>query len=340
MKVSRLERIIRLVAILQSESYHDYDELAAQLGVTRRTIFRDLKTLQSAGVPCYHDEEKGGYHITDSFYLRPLNLTLPETLALLLVAQHDRNSQTLPLQRQAYQAALKIQSALPSHLREHCCNTLRTVSVRPGARVPHDRLEESFAQLQRAIRERRQVEMTYDSLHDKEVLELALEPLHLHFSRRAWYVIGRSLLHEEIRTFKLKRIQQIKVLNKRFVLEKPFRIDAYLGNAWALMPEGEMYRVRLRFTAMVAQNVAEVLWHRTQEITWQKDGRLVYEADVDGLTEISWWILGYGDQVEVLGPEKLRGMIAERVENMGRLYAGDLAAQEVDAAGSGNEIIG
>jgi proteasome accessory factor B len=45
-----------------------------------------------------------------------------------------------------------------------------------------------------------------------------------------------------------------------------------------------------------------------------------FEADVSGLTEVSWWILGYGDQAEVLRPAKLRKIVAARAANMHRMY--------------------
>ncbi len=71
---------------------------------------------------------------------------------------------------------------------------------------------------------------------------------------------------------------------------------------------------------MVAQNVAEVTWHKTQQLTFNKDGTLDFQVTVSGLNEISWWILGYGDQAEVLKPPELRSLIAQRVERMAAMY--------------------
>ena len=71
---------------------------------------------------------------------------------------------------------------------------------------------------------------------------------------------------------------------------------------------------------MVAQNVAEVTWHKTQQLTFRKDGTLDFRATVSGLGEISWWVLGYGDQAEVLEPAKLRRLVADRAARMARCY--------------------
>jgi len=78
--------------------------------------------------------------------------------------------------------------------------------------------------------------------------------------------------------------------------------------------------VVIRFSKLVAQNVAEVNWHKTQRLALNDDGSLDFKVTVSGLNEISWWILGYGDQAEVLKPAKLRRLVADRVAKTARLY--------------------
>ena len=96
----------------------------------------------------------------------------------------------------------------------------------------------------------------------------------------------------------------------------------------------------VRFGRQVAQNVAEVTWHKTQQLQFNADGTLDFRVTVSGLNEISWWILGYGDQAEVLEPPELRKMIAERIKRMAKMYelkddrwyrGGELLSREVEA---------
>ena len=63
-----------------------------------------------------------------------------------------------------------------------------------------------------------------------------------------------------------------------------------------------------------------MVWHKTQRTILNDDGTLDFHAIVSGLGEISWWILGYGDQAEVLSPPKLRQMVAERAERAAAQY--------------------
>ncbi len=85
---------------------------------------------------------------------------------------------------------------------------------------------------------------------------------------------------------------------------------------------------------MVAENVAEVLWHKTQRFEFNDDGTLDYRVTVSGLGEISWWILGYGDQAQVIEPPELRRLVGQRAARTAAYYLGDLpeAAPAVQAA--------
>ena len=65
-----------------------------------------------------------------------------------------------------------------------------------------------------------------------------------------------------------------------------------------------------------------MVWHQSQKLARHTDGSLTYEADVDGLNEISWWIMGYADQVEVLEPQSLRRRIAKMAEKMAKTHHG------------------
>jgi len=114
----------------------------------------------------------------------------------------------------------------------------------------------------------------------------------------------------------LNRIKELNRLDKGFVKDEDFDINEYLGKAWSLIPEGRLYHVKLRFSPEVAHNVAEVNWHRTQRVTFEDDGSAIVQFRIDGLEEITWWILGYGDKVQVLAPLTLRQRIVQIAQKM------------------------
>jgi proteasome accessory factor B len=116
----------------------------------------------------------------------------------------------------------------------------------------------------------------------------------------------------------------LSLLNERYSIPKNFSVARHFGNAWTMIPgEGRDNHVVVRFTSFVSKNVEQVNWHSTQHTKLLPDGSLLFEATVSGLTEIVWWIIGYGDQAEVLRPLKLRKMVAQRARNMAAKYGGD-----------------
>jgi len=139
------------------------------------------------------------------------------------------------------------------------------------------------------------------------------------YNQRAWYVLGFSSIHKSIRTFKLNRIADLKTLEKRFIDGDNFDLQEHLGKAWSMIPEGKIYNIELKFLPKVAKNVAEVQWHSTQKISHNSDGSVTAEFRVDGLGEITWWILGYGDQVQIIAPKALRKKVIATARNMIKL---------------------
>lgn len=320
-KVSKVVRLLELIGLLQSGRPANAAALAQSLGVTQRTVFRDLDALREAGVPLIFDEAEQRYRIPSNYYLPPTNFTPHEALALLVLCYELGATRGLPFQSSARQAALKLESNLPARLRSFVADVADAVRIRLPPAVDAPEREGTYRGLIDAIAARRPVRIRYQSLTEWSEISTKLQPYQLLFSRRSWYVVGRSSLHREVRTFSLLRIRALEPLDETFTPPARFSMDRYLRNAWHLIPEpGPDRRVVVRFEKMVAQNVAEVLWHKTQRLEWLADGRLRFEVTVSGLNEIGWWILGYGDQAEVLEPQELRDQLHQRARNMAARY--------------------
>ena len=322
MKRSRIGRVMQILTTLQAGKSYAVSDLSKMFGTSRRTIFRDLKELQAIGVPYRYDARTGGYMIEPEFFLPPIDLSLQEAMSLLLLAHKVRDQIQFPFKNAALLAALKIENNLPAKVRKYCATALQNVSTRASAQAPirHSAgLDKTFAQLQQAIVKKRKVDLRYHSLFEGTIIDVELCPYHLLYNNRAWYVLGRSSLHKSVRTFKLNRIRELTTTEKCFVDSENFDVYDYLGKAWSMIPQGRIYNIKLRFLPKVANNVAEVQWHSTQKVVRNSDGSATVEFRVDGIGEITWWILGYGDQVKVLAPEALRKKVLEVAKNMVKL---------------------
>lgn len=310
MSVSRVHRLIRLITAMQSDRGRSATELAEELGISRRTFFRDLNLLKEAGVPYFFDPERG-YRISERFFLPPVNLTVPETLGLLMLGESVSTQPRQPYARSCLSAIRKLLGTVPEPIRSACLEMMEAVSFDPGP-VEAGRTETAhYADLQRCIDEQRACRIVYDPvLPGEDELDTMLEPYLLHFSSRAWYVLGRSETHREVRMFKLGRMQRVEPSERHFLRPASYRVEDKLGKAWRLIPEGREYDVEIEFSPMVARNAYEVRWHPTQSHELLPDGGCRMRFRVDGFNEIAWWVCGYADQAEVIKPRELREKVA------------------------------
>lgn len=320
--LERIHRLLHVVEILQSGRALNSRQLADECGVSRRTLFRDLKTLQLSGLRIIFDEQRQGYMLPGMTYLQPTDFTVQECLSLLSVCQELGDVERgIPFQQAARTAAVKLLSSLPQNMREYVGELTELVSIRLDTRSDMTGSQPIYQMLMESLANHHHVRVNYRSFGDEGEISTMLSPYRVLFQKHSWYVIGRSSLHRAVRTFNLARINNAELLESKYEIPKRFSLDSYLRNAWSLIPErGNTHDVVLRFQKKVSRNVAEVQWHKTQQLTWNDDGSLNFKVKVDGLREIVWWILGYGDQVEVLKPAVLRREIARQVGALGQTY--------------------
>jgi len=311
MDLGRLHRVLRIITLLQAGRAFNASELAAECRVSRRTVYRDLATIEKVGIPFFYNRASGGYQMHKTGMLPAINLTLEEAIALVLMATELGRTGRMPLLQPAHDAAAKIECMLPVGLRATMGAALRGMAVLPGPMARHNSLQETYRLARQAIARHEALDAVYISFHDKGQIHTRLEPYWLIFCERAWYLIGRSSLHKAVRTFKLGRFKSLAPAKAQFKMPTGLTLEKHLGNAWGMMRGEKSFDVELKFSPLIGPNVAEVNWHKTQKIRWDDDGRVIFTATVDGLDEIVWWVLGYGPEVEVLRPPELRKRLVE-----------------------------
>jgi len=327
---SRIERLLRLLLLVQHEPGLTSAQIQDRLGVSRRTFYRDLDALSEAGLAIHHSEQ-GGYRFDDHFDLPCPELSDDERVGLLLVSRLADGINNQPFMRSASSALGKILAHLSVDQQGTSVESLAhltdfiTVAPRDVGYVEQDAAR--FLDFCRAIRCGAMCRVAY-RVAGKQITERHdFEPYHLYFKHRCWYVVGRSRQHDALRMFKLTRIERLVVdESDRFARPVDFNLQRdYLRHAWAFIPDGDPVRVSLLFSPLVADNVAEVQWHESQQQERLSDGRLRLEFNVAGTNEIAWWVMGYGDQVVVLEPEELRDRICTMAQAVVDRYGGGSA---------------
>lgn len=315
---SRIHRLLRILTLIQGSEGWSAARLARECSTTERTIYRDMKILEGAGIPYFYDAITKGYCVRRDFFLPPVQMTLDEALALVALAEQVGASDQIPFTRSASRAIGKVRSQLPAGIRSELDKIVDHVAIKLAAAMPPDGVADVYQTMQTAIAERQQLRCAYDSAGgDTNGVTFVFSPYALLFSQRAWYVLGHHGRHDQVRCLKLNRFSQIQVTGETFKRPATFNVDDHLGNAWRMIRGDTRYRVELLFDAEFAETIADTHWHRTQEVTWNDDGSITFACEVDGLDEIVWWVLSMGPHCRVIQPPEL----ADRVRQLARQTA-------------------
>ena len=289
-------------------------EMADEMGVSQKTIRRDLDTLQSVG---FKLQETLGRHGRKTWRIERdnhqpisgqagIDFALDEVISLY-IGRHLLEPLAGTLFWDGAQRAFrKIRASLgdgASEIVERFSSlfhhTMRGVS-------DYSQKAELIDNLMLAIEDKRAVTIAYRSLRSIEPVTYEIHPFGMIYHKHSLYLIGHSPTHKEIRHWKIDRLQSGELSTKRFDLPNDFSLKSHLSESFGIYHGNGNVHVKIRFDAAVARYVEEQRWHASQVLTPQSDSGLLAEFDLNSTEEIKSWILGFGRHAVVLEPEGLR----------------------------------
>ncbi|MEU4163481.1 YafY family protein [Actinoplanes sp. NPDC026670] len=319
----RAARLINMVLLLQSRGLLTAAELAAELEVSERTVYRDALALSEAGVPVYAEQGRaGGYRLVGGYRTRLTGLSRSEAEALFL-AGLPGPARDMGLDEPVQSVRRKVLAALPEGLRE--------ASQRAGQRFHLDAPgwfdaadpPEHLAGLARAVWQDRVLMIGYRR-RDEEVSR-QVEPYGLVLKNGVWYLAGR--VGDDLRTYRVDRITHVEPTGAEFTRDPEFDLpEFWAGRAAEFLRQmlRETITVRLspdglRMLRFVAEPPAV---HEAHEAAGEPgpDGWVRTRLPVESIEVGYSYMLRLGPEVEVLEPPGLRRRLAEAARRLGDLY--------------------
>ncbi len=222
--MKRNDRLYELIQLLRDGRLHRGKDLADRLGVSLRTVYRDMDTLVESGIPV--EGERGiGYVMTAPIMLPPLNLTLEELEALHLGLEVVSKAGDDALQSAASSLAAKVDAALPE-------DRSAPASGWGFAVYPFAEAARGFAHiapLRGAIRARRKVELTYRSPDEGDTAHV-VRPLQIEYWGRVWTLTAWCEVHDTFRVFRIDRVGTLDVLSETFDEDTGKTLADYLAS--------------------------------------------------------------------------------------------------------------
>lgn len=311
--MARFERLSRLLEILfqiRENPKLRARDLAVHFGVSEKRIFDDLKELQRAGIPISF--VNGGYQVHDSLFTSSGAFTLDEAARVIQGLVRLGADGILS---ESDMARLVAKVLPPGGERLMGGNPRYSVSAGERARNVVD--PEVVTQINETVASRKKIEIRYRSRKDSEPRWREVHPYHVAHRKDAWYLIAYCPENQEIRTFKISRIAEVRSLHEAFEIPEDFSPKNYLKYRWRIF-DGPGTVVCVRFDAEVGDLILEKEMDEAR--VWEDEGNVYLEATVTSLDEFSWWLLQYGEHAEVLQPRELRTIMAERARQLASLY--------------------
>lgn len=213
----RLTRLTSILIQLQCKRLLTAHELAEKFGISKRTIYRDIKTLEQAGVPILTDDGKG-YTLMEGYRMPPVMFTENEANALITAEQLVLKNKDASLVKDYTDAIHKIKVVLRNNTKDKA--NLLSERVLSGQNLESSRTSNNLSILQLALTNFNLVQIQYYSPYNDQITERTVEPFAIYTTQENWLLIAFCRLRKDYRSFRLDRIKSLQVLNESFEKHK------------------------------------------------------------------------------------------------------------------------
>ena len=318
----RASRLVSMLLMLQTRGRLTAEQLAEELEVSVRTIYRDLEALSSAGVPVYAESgHNGGIQLIDGYRTRLTGLTAKEAEALFAAGVPGPVGD-LGLGTVLGAARLKVLAALPADLAERAALAQQRFHIDAPGWFRSGRNEPHLTDIATAVWEDRRIAVSYRHPGEREAVPRTLDPLGLVCKAGTWYLVARR--EGELRTYRVSRVQELVALAEQFDRPEGFELARFWNESVAEYESSvPTIEVVVAASALALDQLGDPMRDGGGALldqTAMSDGRARCRVTFDSLEEAYLDLVRLGAEVEVLEPEDLRARLVATARAMLALY--------------------
>ncbi|MFI7049681.1 helix-turn-helix transcriptional regulator [Streptosporangium sandarakinum] len=306
-------RLLKLLSLLWSRRDWPGAELAARLGVTRRTVRRDVERLRLLGYPVSATSGvAGGYRLEAGATLPPLLLDDEEAVAVAIGLRLAAGGAVTGLEETSVRALAKLEQLLPARLR-HRLTALHAATVHlPGRAAAVD--SAALSALAGACRDRERLRFAYRDASGVPS-DRTVEPYRLVHAGQRWYLVALDLVRDDWRTFRVDRIGAPRPTGARFTPREPPDAAAFVAASVSTGPYAFTARVRLAAPADAVAGHVPPTVGVLEDLT---DGTCLLTTGSDSLDALVAHLILIGVEFEVLDPPELADRVRATAQRLTR----------------------
>ncbi len=305
MGMNKYDRMLHILNLLRTRRNLNAQRLAEECGVTERSIYRDIISLSEMNVPIYYDN---GYKLASDNFLPALNFSFEEYHLLKLALESSPLIKTGAYPGIFKSVKAKIESCLSERVRQEKKFTPETTHIENPVAGEKEKGERFYQTIEKAIASSNRIRIRYEAV-ESGTSERIVDPYFIIFRGRAFYFVGYCHLRKDFRTFRIDRVEEIEIMPESFVKDGSIHPETYFEGSWSIF-SGESVDVEVLFTGAAARVVLSASHHPDEKVEQLDDGRVRYRVTTRGIEEIQRWIIGFGDEAEVIAPAELRRNLA------------------------------
>lgn len=301
--MNRIDRLSAILIQLQGKKIVKAAEIADRFQISLRTVYRDVKALQEAGVPV-GAEAGTGYYLVEGYHLPPVMFNREEAAALLTGEKLMARLSDQSNKKQFSNAMQKIRAVLRSSEKDFLESLEESIAVITRRPPPAEEFPNRFlSDIQYALGKHVILKMGYFALHNEVHSDREVEPIGIIYMTGYWYLIAWCRLRNGYRNFRMDRIRSLSITDSQYDRNRHISLKEYLEKY--AEPAAYPHVVKLRFKAEMAKRLGEQRFYYG----------LMEEQTVGECVEMSFltahldwfgrWVLTMGRHVEIIGPEEL-----------------------------------
>ena len=321
--VKRFDRVTAILLLLQTRSVVTAQFLSEHFDVSERTIYRDIRALETAGVPI--GAEAGvGYFLEQSYRLPPVRFSLDEAAALLLGEKFLAKSLDERALGDFNLALNKVRAVIDNTDKDRLSALDAQTQVLPtGSHFPSESLNNPstssslfagssvdpwLSQCRSALVDRRVIEIDYSAQNAQQGNQRSIEPIGLFYYNWHWHLIAWCRLRQGYRDFRLDRITAFSAQSEQFVQHDRLTLQQYLNDR---VERETLEEVELLFTIDAAKFVEEQRYYFgfLDEEVVDKGVKMRFLTTVPQY--MARWLLQYTNEVEVLKGAPIKAALVE-----------------------------
>lgn len=311
--MNRIDRLTAILVQLQSKKIVKAAEIAERFDISLRTVYRDIRALEEAGVPI--GAEAGvGYFIMDGYFLPPVMFTEEEANSMLLAAKLVEELGDRSVSEEFQSALFKVKSVLKSSQKENLDSLNDNIYVSKVNRMYSGK---HISKIQNAIVGKKTIVMKYFSNYNEKTSEREIEPIGLFYYSNAWHLIAFCKMRKDYRDFRVDRIKDLQVSDTIFVITDRKSLKQYIKTRF----DGfDQIPIKMKIENEFAKYIVEQKYYYgfVDEIKGETETEMTFL--IPDINYFARWVLMFAGKATVISPKKLITRIAELTKELQEKY--------------------